>query len=32
MGEAGGSDKVTDKEASSSDQPVQIQGDLWINF
>lgn len=32
MGEADGSDKATDKETPSGDQPVEIQGDLWINF
>jgi hypothetical protein len=32
MEESGGSDKVTDKETPSDDQPIEIQGDLWINF
>lgn len=32
MGEANGSDKVTNKETPAGDQPVKIQGDLRINF
>jgi hypothetical protein len=32
MGDMDDSDKTTDKEAPSGDQPIEIQGDLWINF